>query len=214
MRRLIAIALTAGSLVLVGCASTPSPSSSAAEIPLPTPDTLTAADLDELAEAGDASTLATLLDRYPNAEVPPAERVRFIEPDEYAIVMADCMTSEGFPSVASADGGVESSFDTTQQEANATAFYRCRIKFPTDPKYLAPLNESQITYIYNYQTTVLTSCLEAAGYEVDEPPTLEKFLDSYTSPGGGWSPYANVRGGTLWVSLNKQCPQTPPHLYR
>ena len=88
-----------------------------------------------------------------------------------------------------------------------------KTKFPTNPKYSVPLNDSQISYIYKYQTQILTRCLEDAGYTVDAPPAREDFVASYLTDGGGWHPYEHVNAGDLTVSLNVKCPQIPEHLY-
>jgi hypothetical protein len=77
---------------------------------------------------------------------------------------------------------------------------------------MVPLNESQVRYIYAYDTTELTTCLEAAGIEVDPPETLENFLAEYPHGPAG-RVYAHVGSSPLAASLARQCPQTPPHLY-
>lgn len=208
-RPILAVAITAAMLMTSGCAQAPG----TASIPRPTVEVPSDAELAELTTQSEARTLAFLLDQFPDATVPVVERERFIEPDEYAPVLAECLTEAGFPSVASADGGVSGSYQDADAEKRALVEYTCGTRFPMDPRYSAPLNDSQITYIYNYQTQILTRCLEEAGYVVDEPPALEEFLDSYVTDGGGWHPYEHVNAGDLTVSINVRCPQTPDHLY-
>lgn len=185
----------------------------AASIPAPVVDEPSEAALADAAERDQAATLESLLTRFPDATVPNVEWERFIELEEFAPVMAACYTDQGFPSVASADGGVSGEYQDEEAEAYALAGYTCMTKFPTDPKYAIPLNDSQIAYIYDYQTQVLTPCLEDAGYTVDAAPAREDFVANYLTDGGGWYPYEHVNAGSLTVSLNVQCPQIPEHLY-
>ncbi|MCI4656270.1 hypothetical protein [Cryobacterium zhongshanensis] len=176
-------------------------------------DSFTNAELAALAAQDQARTLQDLVGEFPDAIVPAVERARFIEPEEIATVMAACYTDHGFPSVASADGGWSGGHLDSDAEDFALVSYTCRTRFPTNPAYSVPLNDSQITYIYDYQTQVLTPCLEDAGYAVDTPPSREDFLARYRSDGGSWFPYEHVTGSDLAISITVQCPQMPDHLY-
>jgi hypothetical protein len=198
-------------LMTTGCA--PTPATEVASIPLPVVEKLSDAALAELAEQDQDATLDMLLRQFPDAAVPLVERQRFIAPEESVTVMPECLTEEGFVTVGSADGSWTTEGRTEDAEKMAIATYICSSKFPIDPKYLVPLNDSQIAYIYRYQTEILTPCLEGAGYTVDAPPALEDFVASYFTDGGGWQPYEHVNAGDLTVSLNVQCPQIPGHIY-
>lgn len=206
-----ALTLTLG-ITLAGCAQ--APSTVATTIPLPTPPALSETARNDLADKAQTSLYEDLTRSYPGVIVPAVTRERFIRLDEFASVMAPCMTAAGFPSYASADGGLGGSVKAGDEEPNAIATYVCTSRFPVDPKYSIPLNKSQITYLYTYQTAVLTPCLEKANVTVDPPPTLPEFIDGYLKgSSGGWAPYKNVIAGALGDGIYKQCPQTPEHLY-
>lgn len=207
---LLTLGVALALIMTTGCSQTPG--GDAASIPPPVVDEPSEAALADAAARDQAATLESLLTQFPDATVPNVEWERFIELEEFGPVMAACYTDQGFPSVASADGGVSGEYQEEEAEAYALAGYTCMTKFPTNPKYSIPLNESQIAYIYDYQTQVLTPCLEDAGYTVDAPPAREDFVASYLTDGGGWYPYEHVNAGSLTVSLNLQCPQLPEHL--
>jgi hypothetical protein len=211
MRRpILPLGLAVAVLFLSGCSETPA--TEATSIPLPVVDRASDAVLADLAAQDQAVTLDMLLRQFPDAAVPVVERKRYIRPDESVQVMPDCLTEQGFLTVGSADGSWTTEGLSEDSEKMAVATYVCSSRFPIDPRYLVPLNDSQVTYIYNYQTKIVAPCLERAGYRVDDPPALEDYIASYFSS-TGWQPYEHVNAGDLTVSLNVQCPQTPEHVY-
>lgn len=210
------LALVLGLLLLSGCATAPPSAPTATPIPAPTPPVMTATARQELADQAQTALRDGFVASYPDVAVPMATRERFLSLDEIPAVIAACLTDAGVPAAASPNGGIESYVAQGDEERHAIADYVCNTRFPSDPKNSVPLNESQITYLYQYQTTVLTSCLEAAHIPVDTPPTLESFMANYTDQGPAtvaWKPYAHVDPGPLGQGIYKQCPQTPEHLY-
>lgn len=210
-RILFTLGVALAVLMTAGCA--PTPATEVASIPLPVVEKLSDAALAELAEQDQAAALEFLLRQFPDATAPVVERERFIEPEESVTVIPNCLTEQGFPTVGGADGSWTTETRTQDVEKLGLARYTCSMKFPVNPKYSARLNESQIAYIYNYQTQILTPCLEDAGYTVDAPPSLEDFVASYFSSEAGWQPYEHVNAGGLTASLYVQCPQSPEHLF-
>ena len=177
---------------------------------------MTAAARQELADQAQSALRDGFVASYPDVAVPTATRERFVSLEELPPVIAACLTEAGVPASATADGGVETFVAKGDEERHAIADYVCNTRFPSDPTNSVPLNESQLTYLYEYQTTVLMRCLEAAHIPVDPPPTLGSFMGNYTGQGPAtvaWQPYAHVDPGPLGQGIYKQCPQTPEHLY-
>jgi len=201
-------------LLLSGCAAAPASAPAATPIPAPTPPVLSDTDRQTLAEKAQTTLRADLVSTYPGVDVPTVTRERFLRLNETAPVISACMTAEGFPSYATLDEGVAGYGLPGQEQAKAIATYVCGTRFPLDPKYSVPLNESQITYLYEYQTTVLVPCLDFNHIRVDPEPTLQEFIESYHVDGATavWQPYAHVVAGALGDGIYKRCPQTPQHL--
>jgi hypothetical protein len=211
MRSRAFAAVTIAALLLTGCATVPPGTATpAVHSALPTPDELTETERTEIAAGLEADALARLTHAFPEATIPAVARERFIDIEDYAEVMAQCLNESGLNATAESDGGFVTEIPTGQEEAYAIGDYTCHLKFPVDPRYFAPLNESQLTYLYDYLTGELTDCLETNGYDIEEPPTREAFSNSE----GDWSPYTDLNPpGSLWASLEKQCPQSPEGLF-
>lgn len=152
--------------------------------------------------------------REQGLEVPTdAEFVRFIEPDEYGRVHAECMREQGFDAEETFDGGV--SYDAVppdQAGAQQQALYRCQVQYPVHPRFTQPLTEDQIRLVYDHFVGFLVDCLTDEGYEVPAAPSWETFLADYHSQGGAWHPYDAVEptSDAEWQEINEKCPQNPP----
>ncbi|MDY7556956.1 hypothetical protein [Cryobacterium sp. 10C3] len=201
-------------LVLSGCAAAPVAPPSATPIPAPIPPVMTEAARQELADQAQTALRDGFVASYPDVAVPTATRERFLSLEEIPSVIAACLTAAGVPAVASPEGGIETYVALGDEERHAIADYVCNTRFPSDPKNSVPLNESQVTYLYQYQTTVLMPCLETAHIRVDPPPTLESFMANYTGQGPAtvtWQPYAHIdQGPPIEASTNNahKCPNT------
>lgn len=152
---------------------------------------------------------------HPHVAVPDTTRIRFVEPGEWASALAECLRSEGFEATVHQDGGIRlGPIPREQNEAQALAYFSCAVSYPVDPRYSVPLNESQLAYLYRYYVQRLVPCLEAEGYAISNPPTWQRFLETYgaTSP---WSPYSDVLENVeqRWIVINELCPQHPEGLY-
>lgn len=179
------------------------------------PDELSAEESQELLQAYLDSEWANVLARFPDAARPDVDIVRIIDSSEWATTVADCLSEDGFDATATVDGSISYFGVPSQGDSYAVAFYTCEARYPVDPKYNAPLNESQLNFLYDYFLNDLKPCLEGEGYEVPSAPSRQTFLESYAED-DGWSLYKNVAGrvgpGEL-AELNKKCPQLPEGLY-
>ncbi len=116
---------------------------------------------------------------------------------------------EGFEAAVEPDGGLSAGYRIEQQAAFSLALYVCNAKYPTDPKYLAPLNESQHEFVYEFLVNELVPCIEKAGFDVGEIPSFQAYLADAGTP-REWVPMAEaVSAGLASVPLRP----TPDGLY-
>ncbi|MEP6478081.1 MAG: hypothetical protein ABJB03_01715 [Rhodoglobus sp.] len=181
----------------------------------PDADKLSSSEVESIYEQDIATFRASLLSAYPDAVIPEASRVRFVDLQEWPIVFSDCMTSEGFEAHPSDDGGVKfGTIPEAQAEAQNIANFVCKVKYPVHPQLQVPLTDPQLAYLYWYFKNDLGPCLEKAGIEVPEAPSESVFVENY-AVNGGWNIYKNAvkLTGDAWVEINDKCPQLPPALY-
>ncbi len=130
--------------------------------------------------------------------------------------MVPCLTDQGIPVRQLPDGGIGFE-DIPQEQAvlQAEAMYRCEVRFPTHPIFLEPLDNDQLSRLYDYLVEDLAACLESEGYATSPPPTVEVFIASYLDPNvEKWSPWPvddpRLQEMAEWDRLNEVCPQIPP----
>lgn len=154
--------------------------------------------------------------QFPDAVRPSVDVERYVSPDEWPEVWAECMSDQGFDATASNTGGVSGNVPAGQEEPAAIARYTCDVRFPTDPKYTAPLNDGQLDLLYTYFTDTLTPCLEKEGYQIQSAPSLARFKETYYST-SSWTPYKDVidaLGDRPFDDVDAICPQLPDNLYQ
>lgn len=142
--------------------------------------------------------------------------VRFIHPDEFAVVMVSCMADEGWTVTTTFDGGVKFPQVTEEQavEMEAAVWLCRREKYPTDPRYRQPLTPEQLTILYDWHVNQTIPCMEAEGFTGFDPPSLESFIENYEQD--PWSPYTDVDGQIRqlpeggWQHIVETCPTVPP----
>lgn len=142
-----------------------------------------------------------------------ADFVRFIHPDEWTVVLAQCLTDHGWPVTTTPDGGIKyPNVGNAQQSEMQADDELCGRMFPVDPKYRQPLTVEQLTFLYDWFVNESIPCLEAEGYTNFDPPSLDVFIDTYDTE--GWSPYRDLNtdqlGPGAWYALQEACPQGPP----
>lgn len=169
-------------------------------------DTAKADLYDEMA----AASRDMLTSRYPDAQIPSVEIVRYITADEWGTTMAACMTEQGFGATVRSDGGI--SYDLTapgQDEAQAIAKYTCDLQYPVEQ---TKVTDAQLRILYDYNVGELVPCLEGQGYPVSQAPSFTTYKASYeTQP---WVPYSDVPAMSQdqFDELNRVCPQLPEEL--
>ena len=115
-----------------------------------------------------------------------------------------CVNDHGFAVTLDPDGGV--GFGSVASEQNQLAFaVVLACEHGLDIRGPAPLSTVQLEKMYAYMVA-LAGCLEAQGYSVADPPSLDAYMDSQ----GNWNPYDGLSVGLDdWVALNRACPQNP-----
>jgi hypothetical protein len=147
----------------------------------------------------------------PDEPRPTVAIERIIEQTDWSTVMTECIRGEGFPEVtATADGNFGYEGPASQTQAYDLAVYVCTARFPIDGKYYRPLDAAGLQKLYEFYVNDQSSCLEANGYQVADPPSLSQFVDTVGTP-QGWAPYLSVSYSTQeeWERIVAACPQMP-----
>lgn len=149
-----------------------------------------------------------------DAEINP-DLIRFVEPDEWGRVQANCLVEVGFPEVqAMADGSVfYPEVPVEQASAYSSGRDLCARQYPVDPRFRSPLSEVQLEALHGYYESTLIPCLETEGYPIEDLPSRQAFIENYFTT--GWSPYSyvTVEDENAWNRLQKSCPQWPLDLF-
>lgn len=110
------------------------------------------------------------------------------------------------------DGGIEFPEVTPEQSVEMEAANdRCGERYPIDPRYRQSLTEEQLKFLYNWYLEENIPCMEAEGYTGFEPPSLERFIETWGTV-EQWVPVDDISGqlqGRL-PALYSQCPPGPP----
>jgi hypothetical protein len=119
-----------------------------------------------------------------------------------------CLQENGFPVtvVSPGDGISFHSVPVSQNQLAQQYLEACRAGLNL-PEFEWPTPE-QLEVMYAYYVA-LRDCLIDEGYAISEPPSLDPWIDSFTT--GPWTPYLDVPGGgSGWDSIQMKCPQAPP----
>jgi hypothetical protein len=145
------------------------------------------------------------------------EFVRYISPDDWGRVHAQCFRDHGIDAAETFDGGI--SFERVPEDLPdrerviQEAEYRCLVMYPVHPRYRQPLSPAQIRVIYDYYIDSLVPCLRRRGLGIPDPPEWETFLARFETS-HEWTPYQFVTWASYsdeeWQALNEDCPQHPP----
>lgn len=150
------------------------------------------------------------------SDPPSVEVVREIAPDEYDAVLGECMEGAGFPAKSGDDSGLAFDFPDDQAEQASLALYVCQREYPVAERFEAGLSEEGARVMYQHLVESYVPCVSAKGYDVAEPPSLEKYLG--TPERDRWTPWMEVHAqiraqpdsGGLIGQLENECPPAPP----
>lgn len=165
--------------------------------------------------------LADELRQHGLTEVPSdVDFVRYIQPEEVAIVHGEYLRQCGYEVKASGDGRSytvdDREFDSEQAAAYYADVYRCNAMFPVHPVYSRHLDENQLRVVYNYYVSQLVPCLQQRGFDVGPIPSWQEFAE--TSYPKRWTPYHAVVREVLasrlspdaYEELKGDCDPNPP----
>ena len=144
---------------------------------------------------------------------PPVEIVQEIAQDDDGLrLIAECYAEHGWPSTFDGDGIVTEGIPPEQQEAFDLDRYICNASYPVAERYRSLSPQEHLSRWYAYLLQTYVPCVEALGYEISEPPTLETFL---ASGGSQWIPNEEVFRQSQaqdedFTRVEEQCPQDMP----
>lgn len=147
----------------------------------------------------------------PGPHPPFPEFIREVDTDEFPDVMGACLKDSGFE--AGSDGYSYWVDHTEEQtEALREATWVCLGKYPLKASYYQPFTDEQLAELWHYQTTDLVACIEARGYPVPQPPSMETFIAQWRAGGQRWHPATDVPGEQSF-SVSGACPDFPEGFY-
>jgi hypothetical protein len=145
-----------------------------------------------------------------------AEFVRFISPDEWTRVHAQCLREEGVDAeqtpgggIAYGDGLIEG---TDARQAHLAAAYRCEVRYPIHPRYFEPMTPDQIRVIYDHVVATVVPYVRSRGYDVPDAPDWLTYLGWFGTT-HEWHPYnllAEEVDGDALRAMQVECPRHPP----
>ncbi|BDZ54714.1 hypothetical protein GCM10025870_17870 [Agromyces marinus] len=100
-----------------------------------------------------------------------------------------------------------------QETAYALDAYVCEASYPTDPKYLRPLDKTQRERLYDFYDVELRACFDKHDQTMAELPSRGKFVEDYYQM--TWDPYADVTdtgtpaGARAFDELQAECSMLP-----
>ncbi|MCY7287328.1 MAG: hypothetical protein LH624_03530, partial [Cryobacterium sp.] len=173
------------------------------------------AELEEIAKdiLNDQMSQSELMS--PGIVFPDVSLVRKVSPAEFALTNAECIQALGFDADVDVSGNLTMGpIADAQLNAREVARFTCAVQYPIDPMYYIPLNDAQVSYLYDYFKNDLTRCITDHGYQVNDPPSRQTFVSNYADNGGGWSPFDVVPAMSEadWAALNLECKQIPEGL--
>lgn len=154
-------------------------------------------------------------DEFPGVVLPGVKIVSYVNPREGLATQADCISKLGFPATPTKDQGIVfGDIPDDQAEAQSVAVYTCRAQYPIDPKYMQPLNRSQLDYLYYYSQHDLTQCIKTQGFSVPKLPTRAAFAAIVAGKSAeAWDPFQEVEATANYdqlMDITEKCPQYPP----
>lgn len=154
-----------------------------------------------------------LADRPWRLDPPQIEVVRYTGWADAEQSFADCMTSSGYLTRYSPEGGLIGPAVGADQLLSYDLFkYTCLSKYPQDPVQLGYLNPAQAEFLYNYRVNSLAPCLRSLGVVMPEPPRPDFSGDGASELAQPWDPYENadeLGRGVLLPHLMSMCPPFP-----
>lgn len=118
-----------------------------------------------------------------------------------------CANDHGFPVRLMFDGGANFEDVPAEQSFQATMVFDSCLAGMNAPEWSWP-TEEEMRHKYDY-ALALVPCIEAMGYDVDDPPSVDLYIEEWRT-GPSWSPYENVPAtGSEHIAVTSMCPAAP-----
>jgi hypothetical protein len=203
-------------LSLSGCAQqipgtdlkSPEASQASGDFGFGAPSWITQADYE-----GYVRSVAKEAERLGIADAPPSI-VRWIRPDEWAVVKGQCLAEQGLSvQVDEVRGEVSATAPTGQENLEEYAWWVCDAKYPQMPdSEHGVFSERTKQIMYEWASKDLVACLESEGFrEVTDIPSYEVFWELYDTQ-NPWHPYnwdVWGFGRAKGIDIEAKCPQWP-----
>lgn len=130
------------------------------------------------------------------------------DPQDYLAALVACYREAGWDAeIVDGDGLRVPSVTEGQRDAFEVTVAECEQQLGAPPM-APPLDEEQIRDHYDALLEA-AECLRQEGIDVEPPPSVERFIDTWDADGGGWHPHQSIDSGAPgdWEQLNERCPQ-------
>ncbi|QMW66486.1 hypothetical protein H4N58_00360 [Mumia sp. ZJ1417] len=71
-----------------------------------------------------------------------------------------------------------------------------------------PMTPERAGELYDHQVRMRT-CIAGFGYDTSKPPSRQEYISDYMSERPPWSPYADLPPEAAFLTVVRECPQTP-----
>ena len=164
---------------------------------------------------GDVSTTTTSLHDIPEldpitgygdfSDVPYLD----IDWNEVVALEVQCIQDQGYPATVLPPGngiGLSQEVPPDQVDMFTAVLYARRAGLQLPPS--EPPSDEWLAEYYQKQLDT-KACLEAEGYSISDPPSLDMFIDVYRSGQPPWTAYQSLRqiSRVEWQRLETVCPQ-------
>ena len=198
-------------VMLTGCTPGDATPGTTMNVSVETTSTTTA--VTEMASTSTSTTSAGVLNDYGDSGTPFADvfsGVSYYDVDwvEVTALEVQCANDQGYPvTVIPPGNGIGYNQVVLDQQLMAVGVVQaCMAGLHIPPS--EPMTQEQVTRFY-YQQIDTKACLEAEGYTVDDPPSLDAFIDSYMGGQDIWTAYNSVprMSQAEWYRIQELCPQ-------
>ncbi len=222
----LALSACAGTTVEAEPDATPTPTTTPALVSIPMPDfppfpanspPFNEEEFEQERLAQDERLWEGVLASYPDAVRPEIAFAGYVTDENRMDLHRACYEAAGLQvdearAASDPDGpvvGVGYSADTAEE---AIAGYACHAAHPEKP--VRGLNPEQVGWVYDYQTTYYSPCLEANGIVVLPPPERDAYVSSWPQPTWAPIPFDDVRFSAPEAeeALNEACRPFHEHI--
>lgn len=141
-----------------------------------------------------------LRDKWGPVALPDEPIERWVASSSWAPTIARCIGDQGFPGVASADGGARLDFSAVRVTELRKLFeidvatYRCQSLYPVRAWFDDEVRDIEAPWALSYTRQVLVPCLLAAGHTVPPVPVATEFRTGWRTD-KAFDPYVFIGAG-------------------